>query len=396
MQFSDSKFMKKAILILLFTFTIRSLNAQINNTNGAFYLAGTIIGKDTGLISLNYINKAGEFAHDTVTIEKEKFTFTGFIKHPVLAWLDDVPTIQHDDNPETVAIFLEPSHMNLKLNIHNFKKIKLTGSVSHIEIEKLNKKEKPVLKRKNRLQKKYRTIKNKYTSHPADTHLQESAALIKNKIEKGKDELMHIDCDFISKHSDSYVSAYQLQYYVDELSLDSLKNLYNKFTSAVRSSVYGRVISNYINGSVGSIAKDFVIEDITGETVSLSSNRGKNYVLLDFWASWCGPCRANNPHLKDLYKQYHTAGLEMIGISLDDNKQAWEQTVFQDSIGIWRQVFAGRVKENWFMDDNDICNKYGVHPIPTMILIDKAGIIIGRYEGDDIKLLKEQLAKIFE
>jgi thiol-disulfide isomerase/thioredoxin len=148
------------------------------------------------------------------------------------------------------------------------------------------------------------------------------------------------------------------------------------------------------------MAHEFTKQDINGQTLSLASLRGK-YVLLDFWASWCGPCRKGNPHLKSLYSKYKDKGLEIVGVSDDDRDlAAWKKAVEQDGIGIWRHVLRGLDMEKRMANQpnpDDISDYYGIHSLPTKILIDPQGKIIGRYGGggEDDEAMDKKLASIF-
>ena len=145
------------------------------------------------------------------------------------------------------------------------------------------------------------------------------------------------------------------------------------------------------------MAKDFKTTDINGKELTLSMFQGK-YVLLDFWASWCVPCRKGNPHLKELYALYHDKGFEIIGISDDDrDHDAWKNAVSHDGLP-WKHILRGLQFINGQYDrSKDISDGFGIHSLPTALLIDASGKIIGRYgEGlDDRKKLDEQLAKAF-
>jgi thiol-disulfide isomerase/thioredoxin len=122
---------------------------------------------------------------------------------------------------------------------------------------------------------------------------------------------------------------------------------------------------------------------LKGQTLSLSTFSGK-YVLLEFWGSWCVPCRKGNPHLKELYYSYKDKGFDIIGIAKDDDtKDAWVKAVKKDELP-WHQILVG-----------DLDTKYNITSYPTKILIDQKGIIIGRY-GEDEKELDEKLASIFK
>ena len=123
-------------------------------------------------------------------------------------------------------------------------------------------------------------------------------------------------------------------------------------------------------------------------------------MLLDFWASWCVPCRKGNPHLLSLYANYKDKGLEIIGISDDDkNPDAWKKAIEKDGIGVWKHVLRGmkQTPEGRADRSTSISDQYGTSTLPTKILIDPQGIIIGRYgaDGETDDALDKKLAELF-
>ncbi|MDR2283511.1 MAG: redoxin domain-containing protein [Sphingobacterium sp.] len=133
-------------------------------------------------------------------------------------------------------------------------------------------------------------------------------------------------------------------------------------------------------------AKDFTQNDVAGKPVRLSDYRGK-YVLVDFWASWCAPCREENPNLVAAYAKYKDKGLEILGVSLDKNKEAWLKAIKDDNLS-WTQVSD---LKGW---QNEVSQLYEVNSVPDNVLIDPTGKIIARKLRD--QFLEEFLSEIFK
>ena len=137
----------------------------------------------------------------------------------------------------------------------------------------------------------------------------------------------------------------------------------------------------------GMQAKEIALPSVNGDTIRLSSLKGK-IVLLDFWASWCGPCRASNKNLVKLYSKYKDKGFEIFAVSLDDDKGKWQKAIKQDKIS-WQQVNEGG---GWEAKTAQVWN---INAIPTSYLIDKQGRLIAMdLEGKELeKALKELIDK---
>lgn len=144
---------------------------------------------------------------------------------------------------------------------------------------------------------------------------------------------------------------------------------------------FGRQLEGMKNVIIGSTMPDFTSTDADGHLLSLSQFRG-NYVLIDFWASWCVPCRQSNPALVKLYNRFKSKNLVIVGVSLDRKKEAWLSAIKADGLA-WYQVSD---LQYW---DNQVAKLYGIQAIPQSFLVDPAGKLIAKnLRGDalDVKL----------
>lgn len=191
---------------------------------------------------------------------------------------------------------------------------------------------------------------------------------------------------FIQQHPESDVAAYFLSKIAADLEPDQLALKYDSLSVSAKQSVYGKSVGALVHGvkttAIGMKAVELNKKDINGNPVSLESLRGK-IVLLDFWGSWCGPCRASHPHLKELYGKYKGKGLEIVGIAqergetVEEAEKQWKQAIAEDGIP-WLQVL-----NNVDIARFNIVKAYAITAFPSKILIDKEGKIIGRFVGRD-------------
>ncbi|TKC63835.1 AhpC/TSA family protein [Pedobacter hiemivivus] len=398
--------MKNYLLTLLLLAGIHQVMAQ----DGSFTLQGKIKGQSTGILKLSYPTADGGYVQDSTAIQNGKFEFKGKVADPVMAYIMGAVKSQGFDDPNMATFFIEPGKLSMSLTAGDFKNLKLTGSKTHDELVVLNLRKKSQLEQMRVLSAAYDKANMAYIAARKAGKpegelevLKEAANVEKDKMDPLREEMDKIDMEYIRTHPDSDYSAYALSWKVSSLPLAESKLLYAKLSDRIKQSSYGKKIADEVKslegGSPGSSASVFSSTDINGQPLSLADFKGEKYVLLDFWASWCVPCRKGNPHLLSLYSKYKDKGLEIIGVSDDDsNNEAWKKAVAQDKIGVWKHVLRGLKRTATGYDKtNDITEPYAIHSLPTKILVDKNGMIIGRYGGggENDEAMDKKLAEIF-
>jgi len=322
-------------------------------------LSGKIAGQKTGFISLSYWTIEGKLKTDSSELKNGTFHFKGNLTIPARAFLSGDVKSENDSDPNTTSLYIEPSIINATLTYNNFKEIKLTGCRTQLESEELTK--------------KINLLK--------DTG---------NIFLKKRDLIIQ---EFIRTNPNSFVSLFHLNMDKYRWSFDTVKSLFYLIDPKLLMSDEGSSLAKFIKkveeNSPGKLAKSFVAQDYKGHTISFYDFKEK-YILIDFWASWCIPCREVNPHLIDIYNRYHEKGLEILSISVDRDKTAWLKAIEKDKIGKWHHILA---QAEGGVNINEI---YGVSYYPTKMLVDKNGNIIARFSGNEEEaLLDKKLLEIF-
>jgi len=299
---------------------------------------------------------------DTLRVKDGKFSFSGKTVTPEFA------QIITSDQRSGFPLFLEPGTITISGNADSMSvgKIDVKGTPSNDDLHQFMEIQQPFMHTMMAMQSTY--MQARMSGDTATT----------NQIETTMDSIQTVITDkmktFVKDHPKSMVSALALRGMMENLDDNDLTALYNGLDTAVQHSTFGEPIGARLatekKTAVGQEAPDFTMNDTTGKPVSLSSFRGK-YVLVDFWASWCGPCRAENPNVVKAYDEFKGKNFTILSVSLDKTKDAWEKAIKDDHLA-WNHVSD---LQYW---DNAAAKLYGVQAIPANFLIDPNGKIVAK------------------
>lgn len=328
---------------------------------------------------------------DSVEVENGQFSFTGTVVEPqnAILTLKRENPMNHKTIRDSKNFFLENAEITI-VGTDSIRNSKLEGSISTSQKLELEALMKPVTAQIIKLQDEYgaRNEAGEFIKPLEERKV--AADSIQKLIAKNK----QINWDFVENHLDSFMGLYTFYVSVLDSKFDPMvvEPLFNRFSSALKSSPLGtRTMEKIEIGKrrqTGIMATDFTQEDINGKPFTLSSLRGK-YVLVDFWASWCVPCRKENPFLVKAYNEMKDRNFEIVGVSLDypGARSSWETAIKTDGLP-WIHVSDLKC---W---KNEVAVMYGINSVPQNILIDPNGMIIAKnLRGEKLTQKLKELIK---
>lgn len=332
-----------------------------------YKIAGTINGIDTGTIYLQK-REAGEWkVVDSAELVSGTFNFLGTIGSPELWYL----TVKNAK--VYVPLFVENSDITVDILADSLEGTTIKGSLSQGVYENYLNQMKPIEKEMNDVYQDYMNARNAED----EAGMAKADSMYEAVEAKQKQQIL----SFAMENPASVVAPYLMYRNAYMFELTDLEAAALAIDTTLNASTYMQELVKTVDilkaVQIGQPAPGFTQADTSGNPLALSSLKG-NVLLVDFWASWCGPCRAENPNVVDAYKKYHDKGFDILGVSLDKDRGKWLEAIQADGL-TWYQVSDLKY---W---NNEVSTLYGVRSIPSNVLIDKDGIIIARnLRGEDL------------
>ncbi|WP_316830498.1 AhpC/TSA family protein [Pedobacter aquatilis] len=351
-------------LLLMLLFLSLSLKAQTHK------VSGTTTGVDDGTW-LYLRSSSPEKILDSAQVINGSFSLSAITDEQVSQLIIYTPGYKN------YVYFWAEQNTKLQLKNGEFKKAIITGSKTQELAAARAKLQEPIRKKQDSLNSLLTLEKDK-----------EKAKTLQQLLASARKEEKLLDINDVKNNPNSIISAYTLSVYASTWGKEKSAELYSNFSNELKNSAYGKSIYDFISLNkeikVGGKFADFEQANTQGKNIKLSDIKGK-YILLEFWASWCGPCREENPKLVSTYNLFKDKGFTVLGVSADEVKASWLKAIKDDKLP-WENVSDLRG------DKNKAALIYGISAYPTNFLIDAQGTIIAKnLRGDALKEKLEAL-----
>ena len=370
--------MRKVALIIATALVAFACN---NLKDNEFLIIGEVKDVENGtkvFVEVQDIN--GMVAKDTAIIENGKFELKGTIEEI------DLGFVRIDNERSSLPIILEEGKINVLIVKDSVQNSKIGGTFNNDKFQTFNEESKVIAKKIIKYQ------KDNDAKYQAARAANDTAAITKMmaRFKDFQEEMNVSSVKFIKENSNAYLSVVLLENFLmkEYLPVEEVKGYYEKLDKSLLTTTKAKNIKKNLDAVSGtssnSKAQEFSAPSPEGKIITLKESLGK-VTIIDFWASWCGPCRMENPNVVALYKEFHDQGLNIIGVSLDKDAGKWKDAIAKDGL-TWAHV------SNLKFWDEPIAKLYGVESIPATFILDAEGNIVAQnLRGDELKAKVKEL-----
>lgn len=381
--------MKKIVFLIALSLSILSCSKV---KKGEFLISGEAKGIPNGkMVFIKTQNEVGLVLNvDSTKVKDGKFEFKGKVKEP------SIFALYVKDIQQPVPFIMESGEIVIKVDKDSIFKSKISGTDSNDSFQEFNDKT-------NAINKRLVDYQNKNIQKLMEAQQKKDNVTIENlksgyvKIQKEVDDYMN---QYPDSNPNSYISLLLVErlFNSPDFKYEKVKKTFENLNEEFRNTTKGKSISDKLkaieknmknpaaavkNNSL-KLAPAFSAKSPNGTTISLKESLGK-VTIIDFWASWCGPCRKENPNVVALYNEFHSKGLNIIGVSLDDDATKWKDAIAKDKL-TWNHV------SNLKGFEDPIATLYDVQQIPTTFVLDSKGNIVAKdLRGDELKAKVQEL-----
>jgi peroxiredoxin len=351
--------MKKAIYLFVLVAIVSSCTSKTPH----YEIKGMIEGSDSVKFYLQKREDGKVVSIDSAVSKKGVFTMKGGpVEYPQMIQL------VAGNTRKRTAFYLENSDsITITGNIDSLYNAKIKGSKTENEYLAFVKSNQPLSDSYAKLVAKYQAA-----SQANDAA---GVASAEKQLDSIQTQMTNLQKIFVKSNPSSYVTPYILTGISYEMEADELETLVNGLDTTIAALPQIKTLKLRIDAmkkvSVGQKAPDFTMNDVNDKPVALSSKFGPKLLLVDFWASWCNPCRQENPNVVKVYNEFHKKGFDIVGVSLDQKKESWLKAISDDKL-TWTHLSD---LQYW---NNAAAKLYAVNSIPANFLLDENGQIIGK------------------
>ncbi|MCK7590698.1 AhpC/TSA family protein [Subsaxibacter sp. CAU 1640] len=364
--------MRKIISILTIALLLMACDEKAEKTDG-YVINGTAKGVYNGMrVYLKASDeRSSQKAQDTAIVMDEVFKFEGKVDYPQM-WYISVSNVNG-----FVPIMVENETIEVNFNKEVIDNSTVTGTKANEALSKYSKGFKLLLDKRNDISKQFSATMNSTNT--------ESREEISKKLGEVNAELSTYPFKFLKTNSDTYFSLSLIDNILksNPIEFNEIDEAFAKLDTDIKNSPYGKTVQANLEAlkkkneglamlNIGKVAPDFTAPDPDGNQISMHNIRGKA-TIIDFWASWCGPCRRENPNVVKVYEKFHNKGLEIISVSLDKpgQKDNWLKAIADDKLN-WHHVS----NLNYFQDP--VALQYNIQSIPATYILDAEGKIVAK------------------